>query len=102
MEEVQPEMKRRKKILRQLAQRKLPDFINTQRKQGFIPPLEFWMKEKKWQEFIKDNLYADDSIFSKSMLANLINREGKQFFNKRRVFTLLMIQLWMKSYKVSI
>jgi asparagine synthase (glutamine-hydrolysing) len=102
MEEVQPEMKRRKKILRQLAQRKLPHFINTQRKQGFIPPLEFWMKEKKWQEFIKDNLYADDSIFSKSMLANLINREGKQFFNKRRVFTLLMIQLWMKSYKVSI
>jgi asparagine synthase (glutamine-hydrolysing) len=102
MEEVQPEMKRRKKILRQLAQRKLPHFINTQRKQGFIPPLEFWMKEKKWQEFIKDNLYAHDSIFSKSMLANLMNREGKQFFNKRRVFTLLMIQLWMKSYKVSI
>jgi asparagine synthase (glutamine-hydrolysing) len=102
MEEVNPDLKRRKKILRQLAQRKLPHFINTQRKQGFIPPLEFWMKEKKWQEFINDNLYADGSIFSKPMLANLMNREGKQFFNKRRVFTLLMVQLWMKSYKVSI
>lgn len=102
MEEVNPELKRRKKILRQLAQRKLPHFINTQRKQGFIPPLEFWMKEKKWQDFINDNLYADGSMFSKPMLANLMNREGKQFFNKRRVFTLLMIQLWMKAYKVSL
>ena len=101
MEEVHPELKRRKKILRQLAQRKLPHFINTQRKQGFIPPLEFWMKEKKWQEFIKDNLYADDSIFKKPMLTKLMNREGRQFFNKRRIFTLLMVQLWMKAYKVS-
>jgi asparagine synthetase B (glutamine-hydrolysing) len=102
MEEVHPELKRRKKILRQLAQRKLPHFINTQRKQGFIPPLEFWMKEKKWQDFINDNLYTNDSIFSKSMLTNLMNREGYQFFNKRRIFTLLMIQLWMKANKVSI
>jgi hypothetical protein len=60
------------------------------------------MKEKKWQEFIKDNLYANDSIFSKPMLTNLMNREGRQFFNKRRIFTLLMIQLWMKAYKVSL
>jgi hypothetical protein len=38
--EINPEMKRRKKILRQLAKQKLPDFFNFQRKQGFVPPLE--------------------------------------------------------------
>jgi asparagine synthase (glutamine-hydrolysing) len=95
-----PNLKRRKKILRQLASNKLPDFINIQRKQGFIPPLEYWMKEKKWQEFIKDHLFSDNSIFNKKMLNNLMMGEGKLFFNKRRIFTLLMIQLWLNSNNI--
>ena len=98
--EINPEMKRRKKILRQLAQDKLPKFFNFQRKQGFIPPLEYWMKEKKWQEFIKDNLFSSESIFNKKMLNNFMKGEGKRFFNKRRLFTLLMIQLWMQSNNI--
>jgi asparagine synthase (glutamine-hydrolysing) len=97
---VHPDLKRRKKILRQLASRKLPDFINIQRKQGFVPPLEYWMKEKKWQEFIKDNLFSSESIFSKPMLNNLMMGEGNKFFNKRRIFTLIMIQLWLNSNKI--
>jgi asparagine synthase (glutamine-hydrolysing) len=95
-----PDLKRRKKILRQLAARKLPNFINIQRKQGFVPPLEYWMKEKKWQEFIKDNLFSSESIFSKSMLNSLMIGDGKKFFNKRRIFTLIMIQLWLNSNKI--
>ena len=98
--EINPEMKRRKKILRQLAKQKLPDFFNFQRKQGFVPPLEYWMKEKKWQEFINDNLFSSDSIFNIQMLNNSMKMEGKRFFNKRRLFTLLMIQLWMKSNNI--
>ena len=98
--EINTEMKRRKKILRQLAKQKLPDFFNFQRKQGFVPPLEYWMKEKKWQEFINDNLFSSDSIFNIQMLNNSMKMEGKRFFNKRRLFTLLMIQLWMKSNNI--
>ena len=98
--EINPEMKRRKKILRQLAKQKLPDFFNFQRKQGFVPPLEYWMKEKKWQEFINDNLFSSDSIFNKQMLNNFMKGEGKRFFNKRRLFSLLMIQLWMQSNNI--
>jgi asparagine synthase (glutamine-hydrolysing) len=97
---IYPDLKRRKKILRQLATKKLPNFINIQRKQGFVPPLEYWMKEKKWQEFIKDNLFSSESIFKKSMLDSLMSGEGKKFFNKRRVFTLIMIQLWLNSNKI--
>jgi len=98
--EINPEMKRRKKILRQLAKQKLPDFFNFQRKQGFVPPLEYWMKEKKWQEFINDNLFSSDSFYNKQMLNNSMKMEGKRFFNKRRLFSLLMIQLWMKSNNI--
>jgi asparagine synthase (glutamine-hydrolysing) len=102
MGKVHPDLKRRKKILRQLASRKLPDFINIQRKQGFVPPLEFWMKEKKWQEFINDTLYSSESIFSKPMLNSIMKRDGKKFFNKRRIFTLIMIQLWLGHNKIKL
>ena len=98
--EINIEMKRRKKILRQLAKQKLPDFFNFQRKQGFVPPLEYWMKEKKWQEFINDNLFSSESIFNKKMLNNFMKGEGKRFFNKRRLFSLLMIQLWMQNNNI--
>jgi asparagine synthase (glutamine-hydrolysing) len=95
MADVKPELKRRKKILRNLAEKRLPNFFNIQRKQGFVPPLEFWMKEKKWQDFINDHLFSLDSLFDKGMLSTIIKGEGKQFFNKRRLFALIMIQLWM-------
>jgi asparagine synthase (glutamine-hydrolysing) len=98
--EINTEMKRRKKILRQLAKQKLPDFFNFQRKQGFVPPLEYWMKEKKWKEFINDHLFSSDTIFNKKMLNNFMKGEGKRFFNKRRLFSLLMIQLWMQNNKI--
>ncbi len=98
--DLHPNLKRRKKILRQLALKKLPDFVNIQRKQGFVPPLEYWMKEKKWQEFMKDHLFSDNCIFNKTILNNLMSGEGRQFFNKRRVFTLIMIQLWLNSNNI--
>ena len=98
--EINTEMKRRKKILRQLAKQKLPEFFNFQRKQGFVPPLEYWLKEKNWQEFINDNLFSSESIFNKKMLNNFMKGEGKRFFNKRRLFSLLMIQLWMQNNNI--
>jgi asparagine synthase (glutamine-hydrolysing) len=98
--EINTEMKRRKKILRQLAKQKLPYFFNFQRKQGFVPPLEYWMKEKKWQEFINDNLFSSNSFFNKKMLNNFMKGDGKRFFNKRRLFSLLMIQLWMQNNNI--
>jgi hypothetical protein len=58
------------------------------------------MKEKKWQEFINDNLFSSDSIFNKKMLNNFMKGEGKRFFNKRRLFSLLMIQLWLQSNNI--
>jgi hypothetical protein len=72
-----------------------------QRKQGFIPPLEFWFKEKAWKEFIQDNLLSGNVMFNTRLTNKLMKDTGKYFFNKRRLFALLMFQLWMKEYKIS-
>jgi asparagine synthase (glutamine-hydrolysing) len=100
MADVKPELKRRKKILRKVAEKRLPSFFNFQRKQGFVPPLEYWMQEKKWQDFIKDHLFSSNSLFNKGMLNTIMKGEGKQYFNKRRLFALIMIQLWMNQYNI--
>lgn len=102
MRDIGPDLKRRKKILRSLAHIRIPNFINTQRKQGFIPPLEFWMKEKKWQIFIKDHLFSSSTIFNKKMLNELFKLDSKLYFNKRRLFSLIMIQLWLNKYKINL
>jgi asparagine synthase (glutamine-hydrolysing) len=100
MSDLKPELKRRKKILRKVAEKRLPSFFNFQRKQGFVPPLEFWMRENKWQEFIKDNLFSSNALFNKGVLNTFMKGAGKQFFNKRRLFALIMIQLWMNQYNI--
>jgi asparagine synthase (glutamine-hydrolysing) len=90
----------KKDFLRTLAAKKLPPFFNKQRKQGFIPPLEFWLKEKAWQEFIQDNLLTSQSVFKPALTKKLMHDSGKLFFNKRRLFALLMFQLWITQYKL--
>ena len=95
------EQRNKKQFLRELGRKKLPPFFNMQRKQGFVPPLEFWLKEKVWREFIQDHLLSENAVFNKRMTQKLMQDTGKFFFNKRRLFALLMFQLWMKQYKVS-
>ncbi|MFM1963802.1 MAG: asparagine synthase [Bacteroidota bacterium] len=95
------QQRNKKQFLRELGKKKLPSFFNMQRKQGFIPPLEFWLKEKAWKEFIQDHLLSGDTIFNNRLTNKLMKDTGKYFFNKRRLFALLMFQLWVKEYKIS-
>ena len=91
----------KKQFLKELALKKLPSFFNMNRKQGFIPPLEFWLREKVWEEFIEDNLLTSDTVFNPNLTKKLMQDSGRFFFNKRRLFSLLMFQLWLKQYKLS-
>ena len=95
------DQRNKKQFLRGLGRKKLPPFFNMQRKQGFVPPLEFWLKEKVWKDFIKDHLLSADSIFNKQVTERLMQDTGRFFFNKRRLFAILMFQLWVKHHKVS-
>lgn len=91
----------KKQFLKELALKKLPSFFNMNRKQGFIPPLEFWLREKVWKDFIQDNLLSSSTLFNQSMTKKLMKDSGRFFFNKRRLFSLLMFQLWLNHYKIS-
>ncbi|MBU6157928.1 MAG: asparagine synthase (glutamine-hydrolyzing) [Bacteroidetes bacterium] len=92
----------KKILLKRVATKRLPPSFNFKRKQGFVPPMEIWMRDKKWADFIKDHLLGNsDSWFDKEYISTLWKGQQQGRFNKKRLFTLLMIELWRKEYKVS-
>ncbi len=95
--------KSKKILLKKVAKNKLPKNFDFNRKQGFVPPLELWMKEKKWEEFFKDHLFnKKNSWWNSKAIESLWAGQQKGHFNKGRLFTLLMIELWKKEYGVEL
>jgi len=89
----------RKIILRKLAERRLPQNWNTGRKQGFVPPLDHWLKEKEWKGLIEEYLMGANSYFQKDFIHSLLKGQEKGRFNKRRIYALLVLAIYLKSNK---
>jgi asparagine synthase (glutamine-hydrolysing) len=93
----------KKIFLKLLAKKKLPAEFDFQRKQGFVPPMEHWLKEKKWDNFLKENLLmTKDSWWNINYIEHLWKGQQRGRFNKRRLFALLMIELWRKQYSAQL
>jgi hypothetical protein len=52
--------------------------------------------------FIKSILISDDSWFNQRMVLNLISAQKCGFVNAQRLFSLVMFELWRKTYGISI
>jgi asparagine synthase (glutamine-hydrolysing) len=93
---------RRKILLRHLGSRLLPPALDLQRKQGFALPLQEWIKGD-WGQFMRDVLTdSDGSIFDVKAVDQLWKGQNKGFKNTQRLFSLVMLELWRKAYKVSL
>lgn len=90
----------RKIMLKELARRKLPENYNFHRKQGFVPPIEKWFQNKDWDAFIKQILLGKGSIFNPVAIEKLISGQEKGRFNKRRIYSLLVLQIYLVTNKL--
>lgn len=88
--------KERKVLLRKLAAKRLPTNWNIGRKQGFVPPLSDWLKEKEWKGVIEEYLLGKDSIFQADFIHGLLKGQAKGRFNKRRIYALLVLAIHLK------
>jgi asparagine synthase (glutamine-hydrolysing) len=87
-----------KYIYRKAVQKILPKEILRRKKTGFTVPLKKWMGEG-----LKD--YAHDvfmksshGLFNKEEMFKVLNNFDKSVFHKRQFYTLLMFELWHKSF----
>ncbi len=94
--------KMRKILLRRVAQLRLPSALDLNRKQGLAMPLASWFSGK-WGTYLKDVLDETDSeIFNKDIIAQLIRGRHQGRANANRLFSLLMFELWRKTYSVNL
>ena len=91
----------RKILPRLLGARVLPPTLDLRRKQGFSIPIETWFKGK-WGDYIEAILReADPELFDRRVIARLLRHQrGGYTTNGDRLFTLAMLELWRREYRV--
>ena len=91
----------KKIFLKKIASQILPKNFNFNRKQGFVIPLNEWLKKGKWRDYFYDILFLSDHFFNKNYIQTLFDLQEKGYKNGERLFGLVMICLWLKKYKIS-
>ncbi|MFB6224974.1 MAG: asparagine synthase-related protein [Candidatus Paceibacteria bacterium] len=92
-----------KKILpKLLANRLLPEDLDTDRKQGFSIPLDDWL-EGAWGNYCSRILAdAPNSLFDQGELSKLMRGQSYGLSNSSRIFALTMFELWRRHYDINI
>jgi asparagine synthase (glutamine-hydrolysing) len=95
-------MRRRKIVLRKLAERLLPKELDVKRKRGFGIPLQAWYRGR-WGEFMEQTLReSDSSLFNAGYLEGIMRRQSGRMANSQRIFSLVMFELWRRAYGISL
>jgi asparagine synthase (glutamine-hydrolysing) len=92
----------RKVLLRHLGRRLLPAELDLARKRGFSIPLATWFKGP-WGSTMIDLLCdASPGLFEPRAINRLIQLQRKGLSNSTRLFSLTMLELWRREYRVAL
>ncbi len=91
-----------KKILPKLLGKKvLPAKLETNRKQGFSPPLAKWLRQDL-SDFVQDHLQTvHDDIFNKTFIHDLYQSLHRGKSNEHRLYTILVFEIWRKENRIT-
>ncbi|HKS22513.1 MAG TPA: asparagine synthase (glutamine-hydrolyzing) [Thermoanaerobaculia bacterium] len=89
----------RKILLRRLAERVLPKELDIARKHGFSIPIDRWLRGDWGRTFAE---ILAESHFDRGVIAALLRGQERGLVNAPRIFSLVMFELWMREYRVSI
>jgi asparagine synthase (glutamine-hydrolysing) len=92
----------RKILLRQLAARALPPGFDSARKQGFSVPMAAWFKEAGFRQIFHDVLLDPGSMFDRDVVRGLLAGQKRGRSNGERLFGLLLVEMWRRTYGVTL
>ncbi len=92
----------KKILLKKLAKKILPEQFDFNRKQGFSIPLSDWLKSEKTRGYFESVLLDEACPFCPKVIKNLLSLQNRGYMNEERIFSLLIFELWRKTYNVSI
>ncbi len=93
-----------KHIIKQLLSREMPEEFLMRPKKGFGLPLKYWLKDR-YSQYVSELLLASDSRCTEFINRNAIesllknNKHGGRDLS-RRIWTLLCLEQWCRSYQV--
>jgi asparagine synthase (glutamine-hydrolysing) len=91
----------RKVLLRKLCDRLFPPEFNNRRKQGFSIPLAQWLMIGPWRDlFYEILLDAENGVFNKKFIHELIKRQERRHADSERLFALVLFELWRMEYDI--
>lgn len=95
-------IRERKILLRHLGRRLLPPELDLTRKQGFSIPLTAWFKGA-WGTRMSEILSgAIPGLFEPRIVEKLIALQRRGLSNSQRLYSLVMLELWRREYKVTL
>ncbi|WP_165046181.1 asparagine synthase (glutamine-hydrolyzing) [Adlercreutzia sp. ZJ138] len=90
-----------KQVLRMAANRVLPDEWATRPKKGFPVPFRYWLREKRYYDYVKEYFCAPwaAEFFDCDKLMKLLDDhyEGRAA-NQRKIYTALTFLVWYKRF----
>jgi len=93
-----------KYILKEYAKPFLPKEIIHRKKKGFGVPLAFWMSGKLKElvlDILSEGRIKKESIFQYPYIKRILQEHfAKKVDNRKKIWTLLMFELWLKKMKV--
>ncbi len=91
----------RKILLKGLARRVLPSGFDTERKQGFTPPLSTWLRQDRWSSLVMDVLAGSAAgVLDRGSVRRVLHKQQRNSKHSQRVFALLMLELWRKEFAI--
>jgi asparagine synthase (glutamine-hydrolysing) len=91
-----------KYLLKKIAAKYLPPEIIYRKKQGFGVPLNAWFRNELRQyaaDLFNDSLLVSSGYFRKDALLNLLSEQQRGVNHGRRLFTLVILENWLRKYR---
>lgn len=91
----------RKLLLRHVAKKRLPQWFDSHRKQGFSIPLAAWLKGP-WASLLEDLAeHSGDGLLEPAAVRNFLRAGASADRLAHQVFQLAMLELWRRHYNVT-
>jgi asparagine synthase (glutamine-hydrolysing) len=91
-----------KYLLKKIAAKYLPKEIIYRKKQGFGVPLNAWFRNELKQyaeDLFNSSLLVSSGYFNKDGLLNLLSEQQRGVNHGRRLFTLVILENWLRKYR---
>ena len=90
-----------KYVMRQAANKTLPDEWANRKKMGFPVPIRYWLREEKYYNIVKkyfESDFAAEFFDTKALVSMLDDHKNEKINNGRKIWTVFTFLIWYERF----